>query len=223
MHCLRNTVLLSLFLAFLAAAWSTSDCNASCIACWQLKGVIVQLKSGTTIEGYATWNDEWAWLGYNSSCAGDENCIKRALENEKEFPEVIFDPKARINEIIGGIIVYTHLRSIKYPVANALVTLRDPVKLKIEEIRDLELNPGPHDGYGGAGTLPLVSERAADLLQTKPSASCHFDEGAGDEYWVSYDKSFPEEELKRLRTDRPDEEIQRLKARDIFSLFYAYD
>jgi hypothetical protein len=224
MHCLRDTILLSLLLASLVAAWPTSDCYADCIACWQLKGAIVQLKSGATIEGYAAWNDSWAALGYHYSTGDDEKALEQALKNMKQFPEVIFDPKAQID----GIAVYTHLRSIKYPVASQLVTLRDPVKVNVKDLKDLKLNPGPHDGYEGAGRLPLVSERIADLLQTKPSASCHYDAGAGDMYWVSYDKSFPEEELKRLcderlPTDRPDEEIQRLKARDILSLYYAYD
>ncbi len=118
MHCLRDTILVSLLLPFLVAAWPTSDCHADCIACWQLKGVIVQLKNGTTIEGYAKWNDSWAALGYGDSYSGDENAIKRAWENRKEFPEVIFDPKAQID----GIAIYTHLRSIKYPVASELIT-----------------------------------------------------------------------------------------------------
>ncbi len=50
--------------------------------------------------------------------------------------------------------------------------------------------------------------------------------GGVTRYWVSYDKSFPKKELKRLCDEpppRPDEEIRRLKARDIFSLYYAYD
>ncbi|MFH1113534.1 MAG: hypothetical protein V1792_06400 [Pseudomonadota bacterium] len=185
-----------------------------------MKGVIVQLKNGTTIEGYATWNDSWAALGYHMSSAGDDDSIKRALENMKEFPQVIFDPKAQID----GIAVYTHLRTIKYPVAKALVTLRDPVGVNVEYIKNLRLNPGPHDGYEGAGTLPLVSERIADLLQTKPSASCHQDRGAGDMYWVSYDKSFPAEEVQRMCGHMSDEELEKkLEARDIFSLYYAYD
>lgn len=207
--------------ALLLATQLTSDCHADCMVCWQLKGVVVQLKNGTTIEGYATWNDSWAAFGYQSSSAGDANSIERALENQKAFPEVVFDPKAQIT----GIDVYTHLRSIKYPVPEALVTLRDPVQVDVEDIKDLKLKPGPHDGYEGALRLPLVSERTADLPQTKPSASCHYDARAGDMYWVSYDKSFPAEELQRLCDGYiSDTELEKkLEGRDIFSLYYAYD
>ena len=226
MHCLRDTILLSLLLVFLVIACLTSDSHAGCIACWELKGAIVRLKNGTTIEGYAKWNDFWAGLGYANSSynvsGNDENALKQALKDMKQFPEVIFDPKADIFEID----VYTHLRSIKYPVAKRLVTLRNSVQVNVWDIEYVKLNPGPHDGYIGAGRLPLVPERIADLLQTKPAASCHNDTGGGDEYWVSYDKSFPKKELKRLCDEpppRPDEEIRRLKARDIFSLYYAYD
>ncbi len=97
--------------------------------------------------------------------------------------------------------------------------------MNVEDIKDLKLNPGPHDGYEGAGCLPLVSERIADLLQTKPSASCHFDAGAGDMYWVSYDKGFPAEEFQRLCEGHMlDEELdKKLRGTDVFGLYYAYD
>jgi hypothetical protein len=209
-------------LTFLFAAWLQNYCHAFCIACWELKGVIVQLKNGTTIEGYATWNDGWAELGYQWSGLSDKESIDRALE-ENEFPKMIFDPRAQIDKIY----VYTHLRSIRYPVAKGLVALRDPVRVTVKDIKALKLHPGPHDGYQGAGDVPLVTERIADLLQTKPNASCDFDVGAGDVYWVSYDASFPADELQRLcerYVVEPDLEVEkRLEGRDVFSLYYAYD
>lgn len=225
MHCLRDTILLSLLSTCFVAAWLTSDCHADCTACWELKGVIVQLKDGTTMQGYAAWNDSWAASGYQGSGLSDADSINRALK-ENEFPKMIFDTRAQVH----GIYVYTHLRTIKYPVAKGLVTLRDPVEVTAKDIKDIKLNPGPHDGYNGAGSLPLVSERIADLLQSKPSAYCHYDAHMGDMYWVSYDLSFPAEELQRLCEEYAlpfsdvDEEVKnKLKARDIFSLYYAYD
>ncbi|MBI4962542.1 MAG: hypothetical protein HY913_04635 [Desulfomonile tiedjei] len=218
---MRGTILPLVLLALMLTPLVLTDCHAQspedCIACWRLKGVLVSLRDGTTIKGYAIWNDNWAALGLGSY--GEKQ--KQGPEIKIEFPKVIFDPRAKIPKIS----VYTHLRSIKYPVANGLVTLRDPVQVNAEDIKDLKLNPGPHDGYKGAGRLPIVSERIADLLQTKPSASCHYDEGAGDMYWVSYDKSFAAEKLQRLCEEHnSDEELEKkLKARDIFSLYHAYD
>jgi len=201
--------LLFLGLALLLAAQLASNCHADCIACWQLKGVIVQLKDGITIEGYATWNDSWAASSDQSS----------SVEKQKPFPEVIFDPEFQMS-----IDVYTHLRSIKYPVTKALVALRDPVEVNVQDIKDLKLNPGPHDGYKGAGDLPLVSQRTADLLQTKPSASCHNDDGVQDVYWVSYDENFPAKELQRLCDGPPGAELEKnFESRDVFSLYYTYD
>lgn len=206
--------------ALLLASLVTSDCLADCIACWQLKGVLVRLKDGTTIDGYATWNDGWATLGYLGSNAQGQRSLKQIIETQKEFPEVILDPAADIDSI--GI--YTHLRSIEYPLAKGLVTTRDPIQVKVREIQDLKLNPGPHDGYHGAGSLPLVSPRIADLLQTKPEASCDYDDGGADVYWVSYDKSFPAEELRRLCEQRvTGEETDKLEGRDIISLYFFYD
>jgi|WetSurMetagenome_2_1015567.scaffolds.fasta_scaffold549354_2 hypothetical protein len=92
----------SVMSVFLLAAFVTSDCFAECMACWKLKGVIVSLKNGKKIEGYALWNDAWAAISYQE---------KGKLSKQKKFPKVIFDPLADIEYIA----VYTHLRSVKYP------------------------------------------------------------------------------------------------------------
>jgi hypothetical protein len=222
MGCFRWIILLS-GAAMLFTLTIASDCPADCLACWELRGVIVNLKDGTRIEGYATWNHAWAREG-NCECScsnsnGDESASReRSPVNANEFPGVIFHPAAAIKCIT----VYTHLRSIKYPWA-AVVTTNEPIKLGIGEIEDIKLTPGPHDGYGGAGDIPLVSPRFADLLQTKPAASC--ESGDGFAYWVSYDRSFPEEELRRLceQFESDEEVVKKLKARDIFSLYFAGD
>ncbi|MEJ2718836.1 MAG: hypothetical protein P8182_17190, partial [Deltaproteobacteria bacterium] len=115
----------------------------------------------------------------------------------------------------------------KYPIEKALVATREPISVNVNEIKEVKLIPGPLDGYGGARGIPLVAPRIADLLQTKPSASCRIDYecGLADCFWVSYDKSFPAEELRRLcETEGSDKKIVKsLKARDIFSLSFPFD
>jgi hypothetical protein len=207
MALVRDAVRLWAMSAFLLAPLIASDCFADCIACWELKGTIIHMKDGSKIEGYATWNEAW---------------VESELRGKKQFPEVIFDPSA--NLMITDIEVYTHIRSIKYPDDKALVTTRRPIRVEINEIKDVKLNPGPHDGYGGAGDLPVVSPRIADLLQTKPVASCEYGEGLADVYLLSYDKSFPSEELQRLcEQGISDEQVKNLEARDIIRLVYPFD
>jgi len=217
----RGSLCFSLLVALLIVALVTSECVADCLSCWQLKGVLVRLKDGTTIEGYATWNDVWADLGYSRSSDDSRASYQRPAMNKKQFPEVIFDPAAQIDVIS----VYTHLRSIEYPVKDALVATREPIRLSVKEILELKLKPGNHDGYDGAGHIPVVSSRIADLLQAKPIASCGYDASVADVYWVSYDKSFPAEELSRLCEQRiSGEEIRNgLEARDIIKLYFSYD
>lgn len=221
MPCFPKTIVFLAVLGVLLVASVTSNCRADCIACWQLKGVTVRLKDGTTIKGYAIWNEGWALLGYLSSNAREEASRKPAVETRKKFPEVVFDPLAKIDDIT----VYTHLQSINYPIKDALVATRDPVGVYVKDIQELKLNPGPHDGYEGAGSLPVVSPRIADLLQTKPSASCNYEDSVVDAYWVSYDESFPAEELRRLCEQRvSDKKIaESLEARDVISLYFFYD
>lgn len=222
MPCSRKTICFLVVTVLLFAGLAAGDCLADCLACWKLKGVVVRLEDGTRIKGYAAWNQEWADLGYHFSTEQLKAFGQPAPAAKKKFPAVIFDPLAQIDDIA----VYTHLRSIKYPAKNALVAIRGPIVLKVIDIREVKLNPGPHDGYVGAGSLPLVSRRIADLLRTKPVASCQYEEATTYVYWVSYDKSFPEAELRRLceqQGESDKEVVKRLKARDIFSLRYDWD
>jgi hypothetical protein len=79
------------------SAWIAGDCLGDCIACWQLRGVIVHLKDGETIKGHAIWNDAWAWVEYSST--NQEDPVARALDPQKQFPYAIFDPEAKIDRI----------------------------------------------------------------------------------------------------------------------------
>jgi hypothetical protein len=190
------------------------------MACWKLKGERVRLKDGTRIKGYATWNDSWALFGYQTWSEEAKRSFEKVLATKKEFPDVIFDSRAHID----GISVYTHLRSIEYPVKNHLVAIRESVGIGVKDIQEIKLYQGPFDGYDGATDLPVVSPRVADLLQTKPASFCVYDESVADVYWVSYEKSFPAEELKRLcERGISEEEVKKLAARDIFALYFFYD
>jgi len=151
--CFSSYLGFSALVAFLVVALVAGDCLAVCLSCWKLNGVRVRLEDGTTVEGYAVWNDVWADLGYSRSSDDGRASNARTAGTKKQFPEVIFDPPARIDAIS----VYTHLRPIEYPVEDALVATRKPIRVTVKEMRELKLNPGPHDGYEGAGHIPVVS------------------------------------------------------------------
>jgi hypothetical protein len=206
----QNAVCLSVVWALTLTVLAPSDCIAECLACWELKGVIVTLKNGKIIKGYAAWNDAWAAMNYE---------FRGKLSKKKKFPEVIFDPLAGIEDIA----IYTHVRSVKYPPKRVVAT-RQPIVVKVKKIRDVELNPGSHDGYCGAGSLPVVSLRIARLLQTKPMASCVYEEGSAEVNLLSYDRSFRAEEFKRLCEKRiSDEEFEKMNMENVIRLEYAYD
>ncbi|MEW6352402.1 MAG: hypothetical protein AB1646_25400 [Thermodesulfobacteriota bacterium] len=173
--------------------------------------MLIRLKDGTTIEGYAKWNDEWA-----------EIRAEEPHEKLKKFPEIIFQSGPDIT-VIG---VHTHLRSIKYPVRNLLVATRECLPVLVREVEEIKLNPGPHDDYAGAGSIPVVSPRVADLLQTKPLASCHFDAGISDDYWLSYDPDFSTARLKQLceNKEQGSEGVQDLSGRrNVIHLSFPFD
>ena len=142
--------------------------------CWELKGLAVDLKNGTTVTGYTRWNKEAV------SDAGYKG----------QFPEVLFEMPA------NAIDLYTDLEKVVYPIQEALVTKKEPLLIPAGEIIRLLAKPGPHDGYRGAGNIPLVSPKIATLLHTKPNALCEGDEGGVISfYWLAYNERISQEDL----------------------------
>ncbi len=158
------------------------------------------------MEGYVPWND--AWLPHGSS--------------EKKFPEAVFEPRVEVEWIQ----IYANLRPIEFPHANALVTLQKGATVPVKDIQELRLKPGPYDGYAGAGDIPVVSSRIADLLQTKPVASCHGDTGMADVYWVSYNKGITAKQLDCLCKEQWISLIdygENLERNNVVKLVFPYD
>lgn len=179
--------------------------SAGCIACFQLKGVEITLNDGRIVRGHMTWNDMW---------------VTGWTETEKKFPDIVFE--------LGkteSVSVYTHLKWIKFPTGGVVAT-QESVRIPVWEIKRLVPKPGGFEGVDGATKLPVVSERTADLLQTPPEASCTWDEGVADVYWVSYNKNITKAQIDCLcekKTENLTDCGMSAQIDDVFDLYFFYD
>lgn len=151
--------------------------HADCLACWELKGTVVELKNGKILEGCVTWNDAWL-LGRTST----------------KFPDVVFEAESGVRNIS----FYSDIRTISFPDSGLKVSVGLPQRIPVDSISTIHLKPGVHDGYVGAGEIPVVSTRTAQSLLTRPVASCNGQGPLSIIYWVSYNQRFGEEELQCL-------------------------
>jgi hypothetical protein len=178
---------------------------ADCIACFQLKGVEVILKDGRIVTGHMPWNDSW---------------VAVRTKTKKKFPDIVFELGKT-----GSVSVYTHLKSIKYPI-NGVVATQKPLRIPISDVKQLIAKPGGFEGVDGATRLPVVSERIADLLQTPPEAFCTWDANVADVYWVSYNKNIPKAQIDCLCARQAKKVTDcgiSAETTDVFHLCFFYD
>lgn len=177
-----------------------------CGACWELKGLSVELDDTTTVTGYTMLND------------GEDGGHK------VDFPEGLL---AMARETRQTIVLYTDLEKVPYPFKGAVVATKEPLRLPLEKIKRVVAKPGPHEGYQGAGAIPLVSSEIAKLLHSKPHASCEGDAGGVTAvYWLAYTESISRKDIEWLCKEPWTELIENsnlLGGNHIFRLDFPYD
>jgi hypothetical protein len=151
--------------------------SADCMACWELKGITLELKDGKEHEGYIIWNDAWV-----------------QGQTSKSFPDLLFDNQNGVKTIT----FYLDIRAINYPDSGLKVSVGLQREIPVDSISHIKLKAGVHDGYVGAGRIPVVSERTAQMLLTKPVATCTGKGPLSIVTWLSYNQRFGKEELDCL-------------------------
>ncbi|MDD3927047.1 MAG: hypothetical protein PHT33_10380 [bacterium] len=198
---------------------------ADCIACFELKGVKVELKNGKIASGYVAWNSAWF----------------EAEGYKPKSPYALVDSK-EANRRKQPLVLYKKLYSIEKPFrklhgeckpGTVLVTSEaDTVKLPLAEIRHIKAKPMKYDGYTGAGNIPRYSKKALEMLiNAEPVAVIVEDTGVSDDYYISYNQAISEKELKKRREDvnngllgeKWTETVKKLEKDRIVTLSIGYD
>jgi len=207
MTLLRKALLVAIMVLTVLILPLPSSRASLCGACWELKGITVELDDATTITGYTRWND------------GED-----AVGHKYEFPEGLLAIARETHQTLD---VYTDLEKVPYPFKGAIVTTKEPLRLPIEKVIRVTAKPSLNDGYQGAGAIPLVSSEIAKLLQSKPHASCKGDAGGVTVvYWLSYAEFISQKDIEWLCKEPWTELIENsnvLQENHILRLDFPYD
>jgi hypothetical protein len=180
---------------------------ADCFACWELKGVQLQLKDGSALKGYMLWNKAWI-QGAPSA----------------PFPKLLLQPAKGAEHIR----FHSELRSILYPDSGLIVAVAPERLIPLDSLSDITPAPGEFEGRSGAGSIPVVAERTVKRLQQRaPFAYCKGEsEGNAVIYWISYNPEIGAKELRML-CERPwlglIEWNETLERNLIIRLSFSYD
>ena len=165
-----------------------------CLACFSLKGVRIESKDGIKYNGYVIWHPIWERLSPPPGGYKSELDIK--FEDKGKFPDQIRGWKK------GEITLYTKLFSVTKPLENKSVFLVTDnsglINLSVNKIKKIQPDSSmKHNGYQGAGTIPIHSTRAIKMLtEETPIAIISEDQSVFDRILISYDPQIKEKDLK---------------------------
>ncbi len=188
-----------------------SNLHADCLACFELKGVQVTMKDGQKYSGYVGWNPAWF-----------------TSREKSKFPETLLSRESWGPYPRESIPLYRKVYTIRFPMTALVTRNRDLLTLRFSDVETMSAKPMEHDGYQGAGGLPVHSLMAIRLLsESKPYASIKQDADVADHYLISFNPEIDEPKLRKIYDDiknwLTNEKIKELEESRIIFFSLAYD
>jgi hypothetical protein len=185
--------------------------HADCLACFELKGVRVTMKGGQKYSGYVGWNTAWF-----------------TSREKSKFPDTLLDRERWGPYPRESIMLYRKVYPIRFPVTALVTRNRDLLTLRFSDVTSMSAKPMEHDGYQGAGGLPVLSMTAIRLLsESKPYASIRQDADVSDHYLISFNPEIDEPKLRKIYDDiknwLTNEKIKELEESRIIFFNLSYD
>lgn len=198
-------------LLFLNICFMANTARADCLACFELRGVRIEMKNGTTHRGYVEWNSVWF--------------------KEREtaiFPDALLSSEGWQYSPLKAVRVYTKVYKVKHPLPVLVTTRTDSTTLPTSDIQKMLTSPQEYDGYQDAVGLPSLSLRAIQMLsEAEPSAVWQDDSGVMDIYLVSFNREIGKDKLRRiydvLSKDHSPQKVEELEDLQIIYLSLPYD
>ena len=179
-----SAVLLFPFICF-AFLFHPSYLHADCLACFELKGVRVTMKDGQKHSGYVGWNPAWF-----------------TSREKSKFPDTLLSRESWESYPRESIPLYRNVYRIRFPLTALVTRNRDVLTLRFSDVETMSAKPMEHDGYQGAGGLPVLSLTAIRLLtESKPYAFIKQDADVADYYLISFNPEIDEPKLRNIYDD----------------------
>lgn len=150
----------------------------------------MEVTNGDMISGYVRWNPAWF-----------------TDKNEKTiFPDALFKSKS-CKKWGDPLVLYKKVYPIDKPFKKTkcfeknflfLVTSdADMIKIPVKELKDIQSEPKKHDGYSGAGEVPVFPKDQVKLMtDATPTAVIVNNNDPSLEFFISYNQNVGERLLK---------------------------
>ena len=159
--------------------------HADCLACFELKCVQVTMKDGQKYSGYVGLNPAWF-----------------TSREKSKFPDTLLRRESWGPYPRESIPLYRKVYTIRFPTTALVTRNSDLLTLRFSDVESMSANPMEHDGYRGAGGLPVLSLTAIRLLsESKPYAFIKQDADVSDHYLISLNPEIDEPKLRKIYDD----------------------
>ena len=194
-----------------AFLFQPSYLHADCLACFELKGVQITMKDGQKYSGYVGWNPAWF-----------------TSREKSKFPDTLLRRESWGPYPRESIPLYRKVYSIRFPVTSLVTNNSDLLTLRFSVVESMSAKPMEHDGYQGAGGLPVLSLTAIRLLsESKPYASIMLDADVADHYLISFHPEIDEPKLRKIydgiKNGIAKDKIKELEESRIIFFIASYD
>ena len=211
----KRTHIALVVLLIAALAISASHVFAECLACNELRGVRIEMKNGSEITGYVHWNASWFTEQWRN-----------------RFPQSLIEPAAREDQRTD-LIIYTKLLPVPGNRNRTVTTKSNQVELTQGEIAGIASAEMPFEGRDGTGGVPIVSEKAFELLESaKPVAIAAKPEevlGMCTFHFISFEPSIGKKKLETIAKEIAstskgrEERLKQLEQQRIVALLFCSD
>lgn len=201
-------VVLIIFL--IAFSHQANMVQADCLACFELKGVQIELKNGRMHRGYVQWNFVWF----------------KERENAR-FPDSLLSSESWQYPPLEFVRLYKEVYKVEHPLPVLVTTSTGTINIALSDIKKMVPAPQELDGYQGAAGLPFLSQTAIRLLsEGEPYALLKDDSGVADVYLISFNQDITLDKLRQihagLKSISP-QEVTKLEESQVIHLSIPYD
>jgi len=171
-------------LLFLVAIRSTNNLPAP--DQWKLQMVRLEMCNNQNYKGYICIYEDNFKIFQNAKDCIKSYSFKDSLENYLRYSKIL----PVYTDLITSSSIYTE---------SLILSLKDPIEIKLEEINYIERINGIYNGYiGGWSDINVITENELDLLKLQPYSE-YYCEGAGTyPIFISYSTRFKTHKLKSL-------------------------
>lgn len=152
---------------------------------WKLQMVSLEMCNNQIYKGYICIYEDNFKIFQNGKDCKKSYTFKDSLDNYLRYSRTL--------------LVYTDLLSSSSIYRGLILSLKDPVEIKLEEINFIERINGKYNGYiGGWSKINVITEKELDLLKLQPHSE-YCDDGASTyPIFISYSTRFKKYKLVSL-------------------------